>query len=670
MPNIKIFSGSSNHALGQKIADRIGVRLGKVTSRKFSNQETCVEVGESVRGEDVFIVQTGGGEVNDNLMELLIMINACKIASSCRVTAVIPCFPYARQDKKDKSRAPISAKLVANMLSVAGADHIITMDLHASQIQGFFDIPVDNLYAEPAVIKWIKSNIQEWKDCVIVSPDAGGAKRVTSIADQLNVDFALIHKERKRANEVDRMVLVGDVNKRVAILVDDMADTCGTICTAADKLIEAGASRVYAICTHGIFSGPALERINKSSFEAVVVTNTLSQDENMSKAPKIQPQDNQQLKIIRDPTRKVHRLLDTTFKGEPLIRLLLNPHTPEPIDSRRSHSAFHAPITDVLQKYSKLTENIVPSSTSEQIKRQPDTKDATALRNLLRKHWCPQAVSCDTLYSLETSSRKVFSTGLPKLDELLSGGIRTGELTELIGKPAVGKTQFCLTLCAELVIKVPTASILYIDTGGNFSAPRLLALLQVSSSNESAAGFMKRIRCCAAPDITGLIEILVQTRLHLAKSSGLHQANTDTNLSPWVQFFFNLKLIIVDSLAMPFLPFMGVVPQAAKAQLSVAIMEIQRIVVLQNCAVVATNHARFSTTGASPSAADDPSAVIGCLGAGWAAAPHKRLIFQRSKHRIGEPEGNRLTLRISLTKDVTNRFSCSSDSVRSCEVTL
>ncbi|TPP63962.1 Phosphoribosyl pyrophosphate synthetase 1A [Fasciola gigantica] len=288
MPNIKIFSGSSNEDLAQKIADRIGVRLGKVTSRKFSNQETCVEVGESVRGEDVFIVQTGGGEVNDNLMELLIMINACKIASSCRVSAVIPCFPYARQDKKDKSRAPISAKLVANMLSVAGADHIITMDLHASQIQGFFDIPVDNLYAEPAVIKWIKTNIPEWKDCCIVSPDAGGAKRVTSIADQLNVDFALIHKERKRANEVDRMVLVGDVSQRVAILVDDMADTCGTICTAADKLIEAGASRVYAICTHGIFSGSALDRINKSSFEAVVVTNTLDQVENMRKAPKIQ----------------------------------------------------------------------------------------------------------------------------------------------------------------------------------------------------------------------------------------------------------------------------------------------------------------------------------------------------------------------------------------------
>ncbi|MEE6509470.1 hypothetical protein FKM82_026308 [Ascaphus truei] len=235
MPNIKIFSGSSHQDLSQKIAERLGLELGKVVTKKFSNQETCVEIGESVRGEDVYIVQSGCGEINDNLMELLIMINACKIASACRVSAVIPCFPYARQDKKDKSRAPISAKLVANMLSVAGADHIITMDLHASQIQGFFDIPVDNLYAEPAVMKWIRENIAEWKTCTIVSPDAGGAKRVTSIADRLNVDFALIHKERKKANEVDRMVLVGDVKEKVAILVDDMADTCGTICHAADK---------------------------------------------------------------------------------------------------------------------------------------------------------------------------------------------------------------------------------------------------------------------------------------------------------------------------------------------------------------------------------------------------------------------------------------------------
>ncbi|MFT7802708.1 ribose-phosphate pyrophosphokinase 1 [Arapaima gigas] len=304
MPNIKIFSGSSHQDLSQKIADRLGLELGKVVTKKFSNQETCVEIGESVRGEDVYIVQSGCGEINDNLMELLIMINACKIASASRVTAVIPCFPYARQDKKDKSRAPISAKLVANMLSVAGADHIITMDLHASQIQGFFDIPVDNLYAEPAVLKWIKENIPEWKNCTIVSPDAGGAKRVTSIADRLNVDFALIHKERKKANEVDRMVLVGDVKDRVAILVDDMADTCGTVCHAADRLLSAGATKVYAILTHGIFSGPAILRINNACFEAVVVTNTIPQEEKMKQCPKIQVVDISM--ILAEAIRRTH----------------------------------------------------------------------------------------------------------------------------------------------------------------------------------------------------------------------------------------------------------------------------------------------------------------------------------------------------------------------------
>ncbi|KAL9903437.1 phosphoribosyl pyrophosphate synthetase isoform 3-T3 [Glossina fuscipes fuscipes] len=306
MPNIKVFSGTSHPDLAQRIVDRLGIELGKVVTKKFSNLETCVEINESVRGEDVYIVQSGSGEINDNLMELLIMINACKIASASRVTAVIPCFPYARQDKKDKlagdgekqrsknndwkfrSRAPISAKLVANMLSVAGADHIITMDLHASQIQGFFDIPVDNLYAEPAVLKWIKENIPEWRNSIIVSPDAGGAKRVTSIADRLNVEFALIHKERKKANEVASMVLVGDVKDKIAILVDDMADTCGTIVHAADRLVEAGATKVYAILTHGIFSGPAISRINNACFEAVVVTNTIPQDGHMRDCPKIQ----------------------------------------------------------------------------------------------------------------------------------------------------------------------------------------------------------------------------------------------------------------------------------------------------------------------------------------------------------------------------------------------
>ncbi|CAF3257046.1 unnamed protein product [Rotaria socialis] len=288
MPNIKVFGGSSHPELTKLICARLGLEPGRVITKKFSNRETSVEINESVRGEDVFIVQSGCGEINDNLMELLIMINACKIASASRVTAVIPCFPYARQDRKDKSRAPISAKLVANMLSVAGADHIITMDLHASQIQGFFDIPVDNLFAEPAVIRWISLHIPDFKNAVIVSPDAGGAKRVTSIADRLNIDFALIHKERKRANEIDSMVLVGDVTKRIAILVDDMADTCGTFECASQKLLSAGASKVYAICTHGIFSGPAITRINNSPFEAVVVTNTIPQEENMKNSNKIQ----------------------------------------------------------------------------------------------------------------------------------------------------------------------------------------------------------------------------------------------------------------------------------------------------------------------------------------------------------------------------------------------
>ncbi|KAG8515885.1 Ribose-phosphate pyrophosphokinase 2 [Galemys pyrenaicus] len=304
MPNIMLFSGSSHQDLSQRVADRLGLELGKVVTKKFSNQETSVEIGESVRGKDVYIIQSGCGEINDNLMELLIMINACKIASSSRVTAVIPCFPYARQDKKDKSRAPITAKLVANMLSVAGADHIITMDLHASQIQGFFDIPVDNLFAEPAVLQWIRENISEWRTCIIVSPDAGGAKRVTSIADRLNVEFALIHKERKKANEVDRMVLVGDVKGRVAILVDDMADTCGTICHAADKLLSAGATKVYAILTHGILSGPAISRINNAPFEAVVVTNTIPQEDKMRHCSKIQVIDISM--ILAEAIRRTH----------------------------------------------------------------------------------------------------------------------------------------------------------------------------------------------------------------------------------------------------------------------------------------------------------------------------------------------------------------------------
>jgi len=269
------------------VARRLGVELSNAVIAKFSNQETSVTIAESVRDEDVFILQSGCGEINDHLMELLIMINACKTASARRITAVVPCFPYARQDKKDKSRAPISAKLVANMLVVAGADHVITMDLHASQIQGFFDIPVDNLYAEPSMLKFIRSVMDKPGDIVIVSPDAGGAKRATAIADKLDVDFALIHKERKKANEVSRMVLVGNVAEKTAILVDDMADTCGTLGLAAEVLLANGAKRVLAIVTHGIFSGNAVAKINASKLEQVVASNTIPHKDKQAECPKL-----------------------------------------------------------------------------------------------------------------------------------------------------------------------------------------------------------------------------------------------------------------------------------------------------------------------------------------------------------------------------------------------
>ncbi|KAG2180625.1 hypothetical protein INT44_003632 [Umbelopsis vinacea] len=313
--SIKIFTGNSHPELAKLVARRIGLELGKVNVLKYSNQETSVTIGESVRDEDVFIIQSGCGEINDNLMELLIMINACKTASARRITAVIPCFPYARQDKKDKSRAPITAKLTANMLTVAGADHVITMDLHASQIQGFFNIPVDNLYCEPSMIKYIRTCIPEWTNAIIVSPDAGGAKRATSIADRLNLDFALIHKERKKANEVSRMVLVGDVRGKIAILVDDMADTCGTLGLAAKTLVENGAEKVYAIVAHGILSGKAIKVINESVIEKMVVTNTIPHDEKMSICPKID---------IIDISATLGEAIRRTHNGESVSYLFSN----------------------------------------------------------------------------------------------------------------------------------------------------------------------------------------------------------------------------------------------------------------------------------------------------------------------------------------------------------
>ncbi|KAK9469426.1 phosphoribosyltransferase-like protein [Lipomyces arxii] len=284
--SIKLLAGNSHPELARLVSIRLGIEQAKIAVFQYSNQETSVTIGESVRDEDVFIIQTGCGEINDNLMELLIMINACKTASARRITAVIPNFPYARQDKKDKSRAPITAKLMANMLQTAGCNHVITMDLHASQIQGFFNVPVDNLYGEPSVLKYIKEEV-DYNNAIIVSPDAGGAKRAAALADRLDLNFALIHKERQRANEVSRMVLVGDVSGKVAILVDDMADTCGTLVKAAETLTTHGAISVIAIVTHGILSGKACERIMTSKLTKVVCTNTVPHEDKKIICPKL-----------------------------------------------------------------------------------------------------------------------------------------------------------------------------------------------------------------------------------------------------------------------------------------------------------------------------------------------------------------------------------------------
>ncbi|CUM63671.1 uncharacterized protein PRCAT00001255001 [Priceomyces carsonii] len=287
--SIKLIAGNSHPHLANAICDKLSLEPARVGAFQYTNKETGVAVGESVRDEDVYIIQTGCGEkrVNEFLMELLFIINACRIASARRITAVIPNFPYARQDKKDKSRAPITAKLIANLLETAGCDHIITMDLHASQIQGFFRAPVDNLYAEPLVLRYIEEHF-DMKNLIIVSPDAGGAKRVASIADKLDVNFALIHKERQKANEVSKMVLVGEVTNNVCLLIDDMADTCGTLCKAGEVLILNGAEKVIAIVTHGIFSGNAIEKLNNSKLDRIICTNSMPLNDELHKCQKLE----------------------------------------------------------------------------------------------------------------------------------------------------------------------------------------------------------------------------------------------------------------------------------------------------------------------------------------------------------------------------------------------
>lgn len=270
---MKIFAGNSNPELAQQICDSLEISLGRALVTTFSDGEIRVEIGENVRGADVFVIQSGAHPVNDHLMELLVMVDALKRASARRITAVIPYYSYARQDRKNKPRVPITARLVADLITRAGCHRILTMDLHAGQIQGFFDIPVDNLYASPILLPYIREQFD--KDLVIVSPDAGGVPRARAYARLLKSGLALIDKRRSDVNEAEALHIIGEVDGKTAIVLDDMVDTAGTLVEATKSLLEKGAREVHACVTHPVLSGPAVDRIEKAALESLVVTNTL-----------------------------------------------------------------------------------------------------------------------------------------------------------------------------------------------------------------------------------------------------------------------------------------------------------------------------------------------------------------------------------------------------------
>lgn len=282
---LKIFSGSSNPELTQQVCDSLEISLGRAMLGTFSDGEIRVEIGENVRGADVFVVQSGTHPVNDHLMELLVMIDAFKRASARRITAVIPYYSYARQDRKNKPRVPITARLVADLITRVGADRILTMDLHAGQIQGFFDVPVDNLYASPLILPYIREHFNG--DLVIVSPDAGGVPRARAYASQLKATLALIDKRRSDVNQAEAMNIIGEVEGRTAVILDDMVDTAGTLVEASKALMERGAKAAHACVTHAVLSGPAVERIERSNLESLVVTDTLPMRPQAAHCPKI-----------------------------------------------------------------------------------------------------------------------------------------------------------------------------------------------------------------------------------------------------------------------------------------------------------------------------------------------------------------------------------------------
>jgi ribose-phosphate pyrophosphokinase len=272
--NTVLFTGNANPVLAQEIASHLGVELGQASVGRFSDGEVTVEVQQNVRARDVFVVQPTCSPTNENLMELFIMVDALKRASARRITAVIPYYGYARMDRRPRSmRVPISAKVVANMLETVGVERVLTMDLHADQIQGFFDIPVDNIYASPVLLSDLRS--KAYQDLVVISPDVGGVVRARALAKQLGCDLAIIDKRRAAANVSEVMHVIGEIDGRNCVIMDDMIDTAGTLVKAAEVLKARGARSVYAYCTHPVFSGPAIERIRTSQIDEVVITNTI-----------------------------------------------------------------------------------------------------------------------------------------------------------------------------------------------------------------------------------------------------------------------------------------------------------------------------------------------------------------------------------------------------------
>jgi ribose-phosphate pyrophosphokinase len=271
---IKIFAGSSNRPLATAICQAVGVQLGQAEIGRFSDGECQVEITENVRGSDVFVVQSTSTPTNDNLMELLLMLDAFKRASARRITAVVPYYGYARQDRKVSPRVPISAKLVADLITASGATRVLTVDLHAGQIQGFFNVPVDNVYATPVLLQYLRDRLGR-REVTVISPDAGGVERARAFAKRLEANLAIIDKRRSRPNEVAEMQIIGDVDGRAAVIVDDMVDTAGTLCAAAVAVRAAGAPIVLACATHPVLSGPAMDRLEKSSIDELIVTDTI-----------------------------------------------------------------------------------------------------------------------------------------------------------------------------------------------------------------------------------------------------------------------------------------------------------------------------------------------------------------------------------------------------------